>query len=74
VAANPWHRVASQACINVTAGAAQRIADVARKAVARGQENRAASESRRPERTVSQLGFRGDAEGDAIPRALLRIG
>ena len=55
VAADPRHCAGLQAAVQMTAGAAERIADVAGQAIACSQEERTAAKCRRAVRAIAQL-------------------
>jgi len=66
VASDPRHRPGLQAAVQMTAGAAERIADVAGQAVACSQEERAAAKCRRAVGAVAQLNVGGNPEPHAL--------
>ena len=65
VAPHPWHGAGLEAVVEVTAGAPQRVADIARQAVPGGEEDRTPSKGSDPEYAVAQLRVGRDPEPGA---------
>ena len=50
----------------MTAGAAERVTDIARKTVASGEKKRSSAQSGRPVRAIPKLGIRGNTKWNAL--------